>query len=68
MSSSVPYLAAGFVLTWGVVLLYAWRLESRLDDARSRMERRGRAGSRVQSPGAATGSDEPSGAGPEEER
>lgn len=40
MTGSVPYLAAGFVLTWGALVLYAWRLESRVEEARRRLERR----------------------------
>lgn len=50
MSGSVPYLVVGFALTWGVILLYAWRLESRLGSARSRLERHGGPGSRVRPP------------------
>ena len=47
MGDSVPYLVVGFGLTWGVVLVYAWRLESRLGSARERLERHGESGSRV---------------------
>lgn len=40
MSGSTPYLAAGFVLTWGALALYAWRLEARVTESRRRLERR----------------------------
>lgn len=49
MSGSVPYLVAGFALTWVVVAVYAWRIEARLDDARDRAERQG-GGPRVDAP------------------
>jgi len=50
LSGSAPYLVVGFALTWGVILLYVWRLESRLGSARSRLERHGGSGSRVRPP------------------
>lgn len=57
MSGSAPYLIAGFILTWAVVALYAWRIEARLGDARDRVDRRGGGGPRVEAPddGAAGG-------------
>ncbi|MFB6240159.1 MAG: hypothetical protein ABEJ46_01080 [Gemmatimonadota bacterium] len=46
-SGSAPFLIAGFGLTWGALLLYAWRLEARLESARVRLERRGDGGPRA---------------------
>lgn len=58
MSGSVPYLIAGFGLSWGALLLYAWRLEARIGRARDRLGRRGDDGSRVRAAGdAARGPD-----------
>lgn len=35
----MSYLWAGYLLTWGAVAWYAWRLERRLRDAERRLER-----------------------------
>lgn len=32
---ATTFLIAGFLLTWGAVAWYAWRLERRLEEARS---------------------------------
>lgn len=52
-----PYLAAGFVLTWGTLAAYAWHLEVRLSRARERLDRAARreegTGSRGQGNGGA---------------
>ena len=65
MNGSVPYLVAGFGLTWIVMGVYAWRLEARIGRVRDRLERHGRSTSRVEAP-AGTGG-EPN-VGPEVER
>ena len=51
MDGSLPFLAAGFGLTWLVLVVYAWRLEARIGRVRDRMDRRGESTSRVQPPG-----------------
>lgn len=57
MSGSLPFLIAGFGLTWIVLAVYAWRLEARLGSARDRRERRGSEAQRVETPGSGTAAD-----------
>lgn len=51
MNGSVPYLVAGFGLTWIVMVVYAWRLEARIGRVRDRLQRHGESTSRVEAPG-----------------
>lgn len=61
MDGSLPYLAAGFGLTWIVMVLYAWRLEARIDRVRDRLRRHDESTSRVETPGDRTAATGPSG-------
>lgn len=54
MDGSLPYLAAGFGLTWIVMILYAWRLEARIGRVRDRLGRHDESTSRVETPGGRT--------------
>ncbi|MDP2498732.1 MAG: hypothetical protein Q8W44_12190 [Candidatus Palauibacterales bacterium] len=62
MDGSLPYLAAGFGLTWIVMVLYAWRLEARIGRVRDGLRRHDESTSRVEAPGGRT-----AGAGPPDE-
>lgn len=69
MDGSLPYLVAGFGLTWIAVAVYAWRLEARLGRARERLRRHAEGSSRVDAPAGPGGGGTtapPSNAGPEE--
>ena len=35
----MSYLWAGYLLTWGAIAWYAWRLEGRVSDAERQLER-----------------------------
>ena len=51
MDGSLPFLAAGFGLTWIVMVLYAWRLEARIGRVRDGLRRHDESTSRVEAPG-----------------
>lgn len=54
MDGSLPYLVAGFGLTWIVMVLYAWRLEARIGRVRDGLRRHEESTSRVEAPGGGT--------------
>ena len=60
MDGSLPYLVAGFGLTWIVMVLYAWRLEGRIGRVRDRLWRQDESTSRVETPGGRTADTGPS--------